>query len=59
MLNITAHIIAFISNISVYHSGGLRSDIHSFHVFINVNEWPNCGNCFVVISMETFCVTLI
>ena len=45
--------------ISGYQSGGLRSDIHNFHVLVNVNELPNCGNYFAVISMETFCVTLI
>jgi hypothetical protein len=48
-----------ISNIPGYHSGGLRSDIHSLHVLINVNEWLNCGNRFVVISMEPFCVLLL
>ena len=35
-----------------------RCNYHSFHVCIDVNEWSNCRNSFVVISMETFCATL-
>ena len=42
------------SNISGYHSEGIRSNIDSLHVI--VNEWSNCGNSLAVISMETFCI---